>query len=196
MKYVTLAHEAEIEILVLKSRFIASGREVRSVEEAESFLAAVRTRYPDASHHCYAFRVAGPPVVDRFSDDGEPAGTAGRPILTVLEHHVYNAIVVVSRYFGGIKLGTGGLVKAYTQAAQRLLEAAGLSEKEPEVQIVLQYPYGLGGTVAYQLRQMGLSSECCYAEDVTCYLRVPLSRRQELKDRLSLNGLTLVEQSD
>jgi putative IMPACT (imprinted ancient) family translation regulator len=71
------------------------------------------------------FAWRAPPVVDRFSDDGEPSGTAGKPILTVLEHKVYNAIVVVTRYFGGTKLGTGGLVKAYTQATQALLEAAG-----------------------------------------------------------------------
>jgi uncharacterized YigZ family protein len=185
MRYTTLAHESSHEISILNSRFIASGREVLSVDEAEAFLKQIRSQWPDASHHCYAFRVAGPPVVDRFSDDGEPSGTAGKPILTVLEHKVYNAIVVVTRYFGGTKLGTGGLVKAYTQATQALLETAGLIEKEPCQSLVLHYPYHLSGNVAYQLAQMGITASLDYAEAITCQIDVPISLLEPLRERLS-----------
>ena len=185
MRYTTLAHEASHEIVILNSRFIASGREVLSVDEAEAFLKQIRSQWPDASHHCYAFRVAGPPVVDRFSDDGEPSGTAGKPILTVIEHKVYNAIVVVTRYFGGTKLGTGGLVKAYTQATQALIETAGLIEKEPCQSLVLHYPYHLGGSVAYQLAQMKLTAHLDYAEAITCQIDVPISQLEALRERLS-----------
>lgn len=153
--------------------------------EAEAFLKQIRAKWPDAHHHCYAFRVAGPPVVDRFSDDGEPSGTAGKPILTVIEHKIYNAIVVVTRYFGGTKLGTGGLVKAYTQATQSLIEAAGLIEKEPCQNLVLHYPYPLGGSVAYQLEQAGIHPELDYAEAITCRIEVPLSQVEALRERLS-----------
>lgn len=185
MRYTTLAREAFHEINILNSRFIAAGREVVSVSEAEAFLKQIRAQWPDASHHCYAFRVAGPPVVDRFSDDGEPSGTAGKPILTVLEHKVYNTIVVVTRYFGGTKLGTGGLVKAYTQATQALIEAAGLIEKEPCQSLILHYPYHLSGSLAYQLEQAGLSPKLDYAEAITCRIDVPVSEVDALYQRLS-----------
>lgn len=185
MPYLTLARSAESEITVLKSRFIASGREVCTPEAAEAFLAEIRQRYPEASHHCYAYCVLGPPTTNRCSDDGEPSGTAGRPILTVLEHRVSNAMVVVSRYFGGTKLGTGGLVKAYTQATQALLESAGLCQREATVKLQLVYSYPLHGLVEYQLQQQQLSAEFTYAETVTCQTCVPLSQQAAFQASLS-----------
>jgi uncharacterized YigZ family protein len=184
MRYTTLAQDTRHEIVILKSRFIASGCEVVSVEQAESFLKNMRQTYPDASHHCYAFRVLGPPVVDRFSDDGEPSGTAGRPILTVLEHNLANAIVVVTRYFGGTKLGTGGLVKAYTQATQALIAAAGVIDKEPCQSLVLHYPYHLGGSIAYKLQEAGLEPDLTYSEVICCRVDVPVSQKDALLARL------------
>lgn len=182
--YTTLAREAETEIDVLRSRFIASGREVASVDEAEAFLRQIRERYPDATHHCYAFKVAGPPVVDRFSDDGEPAGTAGKPIYTVLEHHVHNAIFVVTRYFGGTKLGKGGLVKAYTEAAKALLETAGTVEREPEVLVKITYPYALSGALEHFLQREGLSPQLEYSAEIDCRVAVPLSRWPQIQEHL------------
>lgn len=178
--YTTLAQEAETEIEVLRSRFIASGREVISAIEAEAFLAQIRKRYPDATHHCFAFKVAGPPVVDRFSDDGEPSGTAGKPIYTVLEHHVHNAIIVVTRYFGGTKLGKGGLVKAYTEAAKALLEVAGSVEREHEIWLQLDYAYTLGGSLEHFFQSLDLKPELEYSDQIRCLLPVPESQWEQV----------------
>lgn len=174
--YVTLAASGETEIVILKSRFIASGAEVTDVAAAESFLRGVQHSYSDASHHCYAFKVLGPPRVDRFSDDGEPGGTAGRPILTVLEHHAHNAIIVVTRYFGGTKLGTGGLVKAYTQAAKALIETVGLTEREPTQTLSLSYPYSLASHLEHWYRQHQLQPELNYGAGIQARVQLPLSR--------------------
>jgi uncharacterized YigZ family protein len=185
MIYRTLAGPGESEIVILNSRFIASGNEVHTVEAAEAFLRQIQARYPDATHHCYAFKVNGPPVVDRFSDAGEPNGTAGRPILTVLEHHLSNAIIVVTRYFGGTKLGKGGLVKAYTQAAQALIAAVGVAEREPETSLLLSYPYTLAGALEHFYRHQGLSAEMTYGEAITAQLLVPVSKIENVTTALN-----------
>ena len=113
------------EMEIKKSRFITSVRRVDSEPEARSFISAIRTEFPDARHNCTAFRVSLPDgsVVARSSDDGEPSGTAGMPMLEALGDFS-NLSVVVTRYFGGIKLGTGGLVRAYTSAVKQGLEEA------------------------------------------------------------------------
>lgn len=174
--YITLAAAGEIEIVILKSRFIASGAAVQDAASAEAFLKQIQQKYTDAHHHCYAFKVKGPPLVDRFSDDGEPGGTAGRPILTVLEHSAHNAIIVVTRYFGGTKLGTGGLVKAYTQAAKALIDSVGLIEREPAIALSLEYPYALAGALEYWYKQHGFTPELSYTTQIRADLQIPVSR--------------------
>lgn len=171
--YQTLAQPAEAGIEVLHSRFIASGSEVSSTAAAEGFLSTVRQRYPDASHHCYAFQLLGPPLTERFSDDGEPSGTAGRPILTVLSHQLSNAIIVVTRYFGGTKLGKGGLVKAYTQAAQALLASAEKITREPLISLQLHYPYPLDGSLNHWLQQHQLLADKAYSHEVSARVELP-----------------------
>lgn len=180
----TLTSPGAAEIVILNSRFIASGAEVRDAESAEAFLKQIQTRYPDATHHCYAFKVLGPPLVDRFSDDGEPNGTAGRPILTVIEHHLANAIIVVTRYYGGTKLGKGGLVKAYTEAAKALIEQVGTVARELETALSLEYPYALAPLLEHWYRQQGFSPLLEYGERVTASLNVPQSRLAVLEGEL------------
>lgn len=179
-----MAAEGEAEIVILNSRFIASGKEVRNTEQAEAFLKLIQARYPDASHHCYAFKVLGPPQVDRFSDDGEPNGTAGRPILTVLEHHLHNAIIVVTRYFGGTKLGKGGLVKAYTEAAKNLIDVLGTLQQEAQTPLRLEYPYSLASSLDYWYRQQGFSPSLNYGASICSELEVPLSKLETLQAQL------------
>ncbi len=181
----TLAEAGEAEINILNSRFIASGAEVRDLSSAEAFLKSIQQRYPDATHHCYAFKVLGPPIIDRFSDDGEPNGTAGRPILTVLEHHLANAIIVVTRYYGGTKLGKGGLVKAYTEAAKALITQIGTITRETETELSLDYPYQLAPMLEHWFRQQNFHPELIYAERVSAQLSIPLSQREKLTAELS-----------
>ncbi len=115
----------EVETVIKKSRFIARAAFAADREQAMQWLAQAKVDYPDARHHCWAYLLGAPqaPRSQAFSDDGEPGGTAGKPILNVLQHkHIGDLMVVVIRYFGGIKLGAGGLVRAYSQAAQTAIE--------------------------------------------------------------------------
>ncbi|MCL7744946.1 YigZ family protein [Guyparkeria hydrothermalis] len=133
--FFTPATTLEREIEVKKSRFIARTGTVRSREEALAFVEAVRADYPDARHHCWAYLVGNPATAASaaMSDDGEPGGTAGKPILNVIQHKgIGDVIVVVTRYFGGIKLGAGGLVRAYAGATQEALAALPLTEHRPQ----------------------------------------------------------------
>ena len=125
LEWRTLASASKIEYVDQKSVFIAQAKPIASVEEANEFVAAVRAEYPDARHHVYAWRLGGETVYQKYSDDGEPAGTAGMPVLDVLrKNDIDDAAVVVTRYFGGILLGTGGLVRAYGRSALMAVEAA------------------------------------------------------------------------
>ena len=121
----TLSKTSHISLEVKKSVFIAEAAPILSAKDAEDFLSAVKKKYPDARHHVYAWRLGGDEILQRYSDDGEPAGTAGIPVLDILRRNqMDDAILVVTRYFGGILLGTGGLARAYTRAASLALEEA------------------------------------------------------------------------
>ena len=120
----------EGELIEKKSRFIATTRPVESEEEALAFIAEMKKKYWDATHNCSAFVIGDRQQIQRCSDDGEPQGTAGRPMLDVLlGEDIHNMAVVVTRYFGGTLLGTGGLVRAYSKSVQVGLEASEVIEK-------------------------------------------------------------------
>lgn len=123
-EYYTIENEETSELIEKKSKFIANICNVTTIEEAEKKLEKLRKKYYDARHNCYAYRVLDKEsVIDRSSDDGEPSGTAGAPMLNILKkENLCNILVVVTRYFGGILLGTGGLVRAYSQSTQDVIE--------------------------------------------------------------------------
>jgi uncharacterized YigZ family protein len=124
--YRTVAGSSRIELEEKKSRFIAICRPLANESEANAFVSGIRQEFPDATHHVYAWILGGETSLQRYSDDGEPQGTAGIPVLDVLrKNSIDQAGIVVTRYFGGTLLGTGGLVHAYGQSAARALEAAG-----------------------------------------------------------------------
>ena len=135
----------EKEILVVNSRFIASLSPAGSVEEARAFVADVKQRYPDATHHVPAFVIGhGKSIITHCTDDGEPSGTAGRPALAVLQGSgLGNVVVVVTRYFGGTKLGTGGLVKAYGDAVREVLKGVKFAVLVPTTTLMFVLPYRL-----------------------------------------------------
>lgn len=149
-RYPVLAGPVVDEIEVLSSRFICSLRLVNSEQDAHAFVAEKRLEFADATHNCWAFLV-GPPGSTRavgFSDDGEPHNTAGRPMLNVLLHSgVGDLAAVVTRYYGGTKLGRGGLVRAYGGAVQQALQDAELSEKVDWVHLSVSLDYAQVGTV-------------------------------------------------
>jgi uncharacterized YigZ family protein len=137
--------ERHTEIVVVNSRFIASIAPVFSVEAAREYIAKIRDAHPEANHHVPAFIIGhGASTTEHCSDDGEPQGTAGRPALAVLKGSgLGDVVVVVTRYFGGTKLGTGGLVRAYTDAVKAVLDGLPLAEKVAvhTAMLVLPYPY-------------------------------------------------------
>ncbi len=139
------AAQARAEIEVLNSRFLATAAPVFSVEEARAFLARIRDEFPDATHHVPAYVVGhGASVTAHCNDDGEPAGTAGRPALAVLQGSgLGDVAVVVTRYFGGTKLGTGGLVRAYGDAVRAVLEILPRAQKVATHTLLLTTPYAL-----------------------------------------------------
>ena len=123
-EFITILKDEEAEIVEKKSKFIANIFQVKSVEEAEERIKLIKKKYHDARHNCVAYRVfENDKVFEKSSDDGEPSGTAGGPMLNILQkNNLCNVVVIVTRYFGGILLGTGGLVRAYSDAAQKAIE--------------------------------------------------------------------------
>ena len=129
MNYYTIVHSWKNEMRVEKSRFICNLQKTASEAEAQEYIKGIKKQYWDATHNCNAYIIGKDLAVQRFSDDGEPSGTAGLPMLEVLRKRgIYNVVAVVTRYFGGIKLGTGGLARAYAGSVAAALEGAGLAK--------------------------------------------------------------------
>lgn len=145
-RYTTVAKEASAEQVIDRSRFIAHIARAFSKEEADAFIAGIRAQYKDATHNVPAFIVGEKSELKWTSDDGEPQGTSGPPMLQMLEREgITNIVCVVTRYFGGIKLGTGGLVRAYTSSAKLALEAAGKHTVKDVTRMNVTIPYTLLG---------------------------------------------------
>jgi len=149
-RYPVPAQQHRSDLVIDRSRFICTVARVQSSEEAQAFIKAMNAEFPDATHNCWAYVVGAPGSTDRvgMSDDGEPHGTAGRPMLTVLLHSGVGEIgAVVTRYYGGTKLGTGGLVKAYGGAVQEALVAMPRAERVDSVDVVVRVGYGAIGAL-------------------------------------------------
>jgi len=158
----------ESEIVEKKSRFIATTLPVKTEEEALEFIEAMRKKYWDARHHCFAYIVGERGELRRFSDDGEPGGTAGKPMLEVLLNEgLCNIVVVVTRYFGGTLLGTGGLVRAYSGAVKEGLRASLTAVRISGVRLRISADYTGIGKIQYILGQRGISIlDSIYTEKV------------------------------
>ena len=168
-----------------RSKFIGELFRVETPEQAVEKINEVKAKYRDARHHCYAYIIREGNYM-RYSDDGEPQGTAGMPILEVLRHAgVTNVCCVVTRYFGGILLGTGGLARAYTKGAQIVLEAAGLSQMDRYSLLLLSCPYNLLDAVQKVLPEHGASvEEIEYGADVTLTVALPEGGEETLNTAL------------
>lgn len=169
-----------------KSRFIATLRRCETLEEAMAFTEEIKKQYWDARHNCYAFSIGSRGELTRCSDDGEPAGTAGRPMLEVLtREEIRNAAVVVTRYFGGVLLGTGGLVRAYTQAVKEGLKNCRFGKMRPGTEVQVTTDYNGIGKILYLLGNKGIepvSSD--YTDKVVLKLLVPAEETWLLRDEM------------
>ncbi len=172
--YRTIKEWARAEHVEKKSRFIATAKPVQTEEEALSFIAEIKKEFSDARHNCYAY-VLRDNNIARFSDDGEPGGTAGMPMMEVLkQEELVDVAVVVTRYFGGILLGAGGLVRAYSKGAKIGVDAGKISVMTYCGKVQISASYDLYGKVRYLLEQAGFCDlEAEFGEGVTVSLYVP-----------------------
>ena len=173
--YKTLRQSASDEIIINKSRFIGYAAPCETEAEALAFLQSIRLKHKDATHNCYAYVIGQNAGIMRYSDDGEPGGTAGLPMMEVLKAQgVVNCCVVVTRYFGGVLLGAGGLVRAYTQGTVIALKAAQVAVMEPSQQYLCEVAYPLWDKVQHTMRALPLqmlSSEFTTAVAFTILVR-------------------------
>lgn len=171
------------EIEVERSRFITSVEPISHPDEAQRFIAAMKAEFPDASHNCWAYLVGPPGSSDQIgmSDDGEPHGAAGKPMLTVLQYSgLGDTVVVVTRYFGGIKLGKGGMVKAYTAAVKAALDQLPRSERIDWVHLQATIDYALVTLFEKRVAEFELEIlETDYGEQVNYQLRLPEERSKD-----------------
>ena len=173
--YRTLGQRASAEFVEKKSRFIGHACPVETEEEALAFLESIRREHRDATHNCYAYTVGQNMGIMRYSDDGEPGGTAGLPMMDVLKKRdVRNCCVVVTRYFGGVLLGAGGLVRAYTHGTAIALDAARVVVMEPSRHLLCEVAYPMWDRVQHWLKDQPvqvLSTEFTTAVTFTLAVR-------------------------
>lgn len=188
------------EITEKKSRFIATVRPVESEDEAVSFINETKKKYWDARHNCSAFVIGKRQELTRCSDDGEPAGTAGRPMLDVLlKENIHNAAVVVTRYFGGVLLGTGGLVRAYQQATKAGLSASEIIEKNDGAVLFIRTDYTGIGRLQYLFAQEKITvMDTAYEADVLVKAVIPENDKKRIEKTIieQTNGTAKLEWGD
>ncbi len=181
-RFKTIKENASIEIEEKRSKFIANIYYVESANEAEEMIKQVKKKYYDARHNCFAYIVDEENKVKKFSDDGEPSGTAGSPILNVLEkNELCNVLVVVTRYFGGILLGAGGLVRAYTEAATKAVEKAETAYQEKGYEIEIYVSYQDMEKLKYYCSKNNIKIiNIEYGENVKCIIEVTNEEKENI----------------
>ena len=192
---------ATAEYTEKRSKFIATMLPVKSEEEAAQEIDKIRKKYNDARHNCYAYIVYdedGVSVIERSSDDGEPSGTAGRPMLDVISGHgIRDVLVVVTRYFGGVKLGPGGLVRAYQTAVTDALTNAELTDVKSGIRLELKLDYTNLATVQHLMKEVSAEEvKSTFDESVAIEIIIPDGNEKRFTDRLTemFNGRQIYEE--
>ncbi len=195
-KFITILNDESAEIVEKKSKFIANIFYVENVEQAEEKIRSVKKKYYDAKHNCIAYRVIEDgKVIERASDDGEPSGTAGGPILNILQkNNLCNIVVVVTRYFGGILLGTGGLVRAYSEAAQQAIEKCMLAYKVEGVELDVKIDYSNLDIFKYYCKNNKIKIiNIEYMEDVIIKIEMEKNRKNIFLEDIETKTLNIKE---
>ena len=200
MAYITIRQYGEDEFIEKKSQFIGYAKRCESEEEAKAFVAEIKSMHKQATHNCWAYVVGKNMGIQRYSDDGEPQGTAGIPILEVMKKsNVTDCAIVVTRYFGGIMLGAGGLTRAYTKGASIALKAGGVVEKVEGVNVSLEMDYDMIGKVQYMCGQNNWHIEDTeYTDKVIVHILAEISVDDEIEKAAieASNGKILISKSD
>lgn len=183
--YRTVRDRASAVFEVRGSEFIGHVAPVETVEEAEAFVAEIDAEYGDATHNVPAYRVRADPFREYSNDDGEPSGSAGKPVLNVLQgEEIENVACVVTRYYGGTNLGYGGLVRAYSRAVGDAIEATKIVEKRPQTRFSITAAYDDSGTVRGIIESSSAAFDADYGECVTFAVRLPVADADDLTERL------------
>ena len=185
-KFKTIVENASSEIEEKKSRFIANVFYIENVNEAEEIIKSIRKQYYDARHHCYAYRVIeNDGVKEKQSDDGEPSGTAGAPMLNILiKNELYNVLVIVTRYFGGTLLGTGGLVRAYSEATLEGLKKSEIAIQELGEELEVTISYKDLEKFKYYCRKNKIRiTNIAYDTNIICRIELNCKEKQKLLDK-------------
>ena len=182
-EFYTISKNETTEIIEKKSKFIADIYPVKNVEEAENKIKEIKKKYYDAKHHCIAYRIVEEDrIIEKSSDDGEPSGTAGAPMLNILQgSNLCNIIVIVTRYFGGILLGTGGLVRAYSDATKKAIQKSELLFQKDGFEIELETDYSNLENFKYYCRNNKISIvDFQYEESIICKIELEEEVKQKL----------------
>ena len=183
MSYITIRDYGEDSFVEKKSEFIGYAKRVETEEEAKAFVDEIKSKHKQARHNCFAYIIGENMGIQRYSDDGEPQGTAGIPILEVIKkNNITDCCIVVTRYFGGILLGTGGLTRAYTTGAALAIKSAGIIEKVHGLKITVEVNYDLLGKLQYLCSQNNWHIEDTeYADKVKFYILA----EKAIKDKIT-----------
>lgn len=198
--YLTIKTGGSHELEIKKSRFVCSLQRVTTKEEADAFIASIRQKNPKANHNCFAYLLGEHDEIQRESDDGEPSGTAGVPILEVLKRMaIHDVVAVVTRYFGGIKLGAGGLIRAYSNSTSRAIEQVGLVKKVLQRDLILTVSYANYEKLSYHLEQQQINVlDTNYGSDVTVTIAVDLEVVEQVQTAITnlLSGQVTLKATD
>lgn len=183
-KYKTILKSNQAEIVEKKSKFIGTSMPIESEVEAEEFINSMRKKYYDATHNVFAYQLGERNELQRSSDDGEPSGTAGKPILDILKNEdIKNVAVVVTRYFGGTLLGTGGLVRAYSKCAKDTLMSSQIIEKVLYQEFEISVDYNLSGKVQFEMLNKNYTiKDTLYTDKVTFIVLVEIKYKEQFQN--------------
>lgn len=194
IEFKTIEKENSAEIVEKKSRFIANIYNVESKEEAEEKIKQIKKKYYDAKHHCFAFSIIEENgITQKSSDDGEPSGTAGAQILNIIKsNNLQNVVIIVTRYFGGILLGTGGLTRAYSEAAGKVVEQSELIQKEPGMEVELEIDYNDNEKFKYYCQKNNVNIiKIEYTENILYKIELNEKEYKKIEERNKTNNKQL-----
>ena len=192
----TISKNSTYELVEKKSKFIANLIYIESKEEAESIIKEYKKKFYDARHNCYAYRVlVDNEIYEKSSDDGEPSGTAGAPMLNLLQKSdLCNVIIIVTRYFGGILLGTGGLVRAYSGASLGAIDNSQKAKIEQGIEISIEIDYANYQTLQYYCNKNNITIKNSeYNENITCCLQMNISLKNKFLEDVTNKKLNMIE---
>lgn len=183
------------ELVVKKSKFITNIIKVSSKEEVEEEIKKIKKKYYDARHNCIAYRILeNEKIIERFSDDGEPSGTAGQPLLNILEkNNMVNVLVIVTRYFGGILLGTGGLVRAYSESLLNILSKSDIVEIKIGIECEVEIEYSQLEKFKYYCKNNDINiKEYKYTEKIVCKIEMDENKKSKILEDYKLKNINLL----